>query len=232
MKKLIIAVAGMGLLLGSCCSKNENNPTNSYIEVVGSAEKEIAPDIFYLAINLSEYNSRNKESIKSLEQKLLSTLQNLKIDTQKDLTITNVSGSNWNWWRRSRNMYQEKSYLLKLTSIDLVEKVCDKLDTLGVSNIYLSKIDYSKMDEFKKEVEQEAVKKARLKADNLVAGENRKLNKLIYIQEQINNIERPYELKALYDANKYEYEAPPVNNGIDFQKLKVSYSIIARFSIQ
>jgi uncharacterized protein YggE len=81
----------------------------------------------------------------------------------------------------------------------------------------------------KKEVQQEAVKKARQKAENLLSGENKQVGELVYLQEQETLTERPFKSfanVAYQVSDNANYESPA------FHKMKVSYSIVARFSIK
>jgi len=228
MKRVTIKVVCIGIaMIGFvACTQvgNQNRAEFSYVEVVGTAEKEIEPDIFYLSFEL-ESNSANN-NINAMEQRMLAALQSLDIDTKNDLTVTGMSGDTY-WWRKNRR-YQYKRYLLKTQSLDLVNKTGDKLDSLKVE-YRLSKVDYSKMDELREEVQQEAVKKARQKAENLLNGENKQAGELVYLQEQ-KAINRPvYSYSYAYESESYDeiiYESP------SFKKMKVSYAIIARFSIK
>ena len=225
-KILGFAVAMTGFV--ACVqNSNQNSVQPAYIEIVGTAEKEVDPDIFYVSFTLDESSNSKKIDINTWEQRMLSALQSLGIDTKNDLTITGMSGDSWYWWRKKNTPYQRQSYLLKSNSLDLVNKTCDKLDSLKI-NYYLSKVDYSQIDELKKEVQQEAVKKARLKAENLLGSENKQVGELIYLQEQEIFANRPrYELYGNYEVKAYDSESSPA-----FNKMKVSYSVIARFNIK
>jgi len=226
--KTTVKVLGLGIaMIGFIACTQISSPNRaeySYVEVVGTAEKEIEPDIFYLSFSLE-----SKDDINALEQRLLAALQSLDIDTKNDLSVTNMSGDRY-WWRKNNTRYQYKRYLLKAHKLDLVNKTCDKLDNLKV-NYYLSKVDYSQIDELKEEVQREAVKQARQKAENLLSGENKQIGGLIYLQEQETAINRPFDRNYMSNADSpppmlREYESPA------FTKIKISYSIIARFSIQ
>ncbi|MCL2649922.1 MAG: SIMPL domain-containing protein [Candidatus Azobacteroides sp.] len=222
----------IGLLAASLagCSRSHRPVPQSYVEVVGTAQKEVDPDIFYLSFNLNESNKGKANNINALEQRILVALKTLNIDAKADLSVTGMSGDNWYWWRRKNTVYQNKSYLLKLNNLDLLNKTCDKLDSLNVEYI-LSKVDYSKMDDVKKQAQQEAVQEARVKAENLLSGEHKKVNNLIYLQEQILD-NRP-SVRFLYKENKtMDYADKQAEPSPDFKKMKVSYSVIARFSIE
>ena len=229
MKRNIIFIIGFGIaIIGFlACTRNsaQNNAQFSYIEVLGTAEKEVEPDIFYLSFRL-EGSSTSKNNINALEKRIIAALQSLDIDTKNDLTITSMSGDTY-WWRR-KHASQYKRYLVKTGSLDLANKTCDKLDSLKL-DYYLSEVDYSNMDELKNEVQQEAVKQARQKAESLLNGENKQIGELIYLQER--QVEEPSyynrRYSKYYDACMEADYSPPA-----FNKMKISYSIVARFSIQ
>ncbi|MCL1867985.1 MAG: SIMPL domain-containing protein [Paludibacter sp.] len=231
MKNTFLVIISILCVLFAGC-KNEHRSFKSYVEVAGYAEQEVSPDIFYLNFTLSENNSQ-KININVLEGKIVNALKLLNIDTQEDLSVTNMYGDNWRWWRRVKNVYQNKSYSLKIGNIDLLNKVCDKLDSIGYNDYYLGKIDYSKSDELKKEIQQQAVKQARAKAENLLAGEGKTIGELISVQEQTAaknnypyyNYDDSYANREMAADKAYE---PPVN----FKKIKMTYNIIVRYSIK
>jgi len=224
-----LCIGLMAASLAGCSKTHCPVVPQSYVEVVGTSDKEVDPDIFYLSFNLNESNKTKANDINALEQKMLVALKALNIDTKINLSVTGISGSNWYWWRKKNTVYQYKSYLLKLNNLDLLNKACDKLDSLNVE-YNLSKVDYSKMDEVKMQAQQEAVQQARQKAENLLSGEHKKVNALIYLQEQVvdnhPNVRSVYDYQADKDYSVHSEPSP------DFRKMKVSYSVIARFSIE
>lgn len=226
-KKPYIYFALAALILTSCSvNENSKNP-DSYVEVVCRAEKEVDPDTFHLSINLQE---SAKGNISAMEAKMLQAFTAIGIDVKADLSMTGMSGDNWYWWRKSRNVTQNKSYLLKAKDTDLLSKVCDELDKMGYANYYLSKVDFSGIDSLKQEVQQAAVRQSRIKANTLLAGDGKKAGDLIYLQEsRANGYGSIYERNvALYDnlaMKEVAAESP------SFQKIKVYYEVIARFSI-
>jgi uncharacterized protein YggE len=227
----ILCIGAAAMAFAACVQNSNQNPVPSYVEIVGTAEKEVEPDIFYLSFSLNEADNAKKTDINVLEKRMLAALQAINIDTKNDLTVTGMSSDDWYWWRKRSTKYQRKSYSLKINQLDFVEKTCDILDSLKIS-YYLSKVDYSEMDELKKEVQQEAVKAARQKAENLLSGENKKVNELIYLQEEnqsrYNNYYEEEDCLYAYTPRKITFnESAPA-----FKKINLSYSVIARFSIK
>jgi len=109
-KLLVLIFVAFSLL--SCNRKYDKNNKDSYIEVIGKSEKEVDPDVFYLGFSLTERQGVKSGSLTAMEQKVLEALQSLGVDVKADLSVTNMSGYNYYWWRRSRNVEQSKSYAL------------------------------------------------------------------------------------------------------------------------
>src|SRR6476660_5370782 len=101
MKKIILLFVAGSVLLTSSCSENS---ASEKIEVVGSAETEVTPDIVYVGISLREYfvsGTKQRVSIEILETKLLSSLQSAGIDS-KNLLVNNVA-SYQEYYNRKRD---------------------------------------------------------------------------------------------------------------------------------
>jgi uncharacterized protein YggE len=228
MKKLLIFTLAAALLAG-CCNRLAEN-ADSYVEVAGMAEQETDADVFYLSINLNESHA-TKDNISAVEQKLVAALRESGVDTEKDLTVTGMWGDNWYWWRRSRTVYQNKSYELKVTDLALLNLTCDALDKMGYVNYNLSRVDYSKMDELKAAVQQQAVRNARTKADNLLAGENRTAGSLLLLGEMTSQNIYPRNAMFELQASKMMM-ADQAASTVNMHKIKVSYQVTARFAIK
>ena len=216
--KTTVKVLGLGIaMIGFIACTQINSPNRaefSYVEVVGTAKKEVEPDIFYLKFYVHNHSD---------EQRMLAVLQSLDINTKNDLTVTDVSSGR----DYKKKWYQYKRYLLKVCKFDLVTKICNKLDTLKIG-YDLSDVSHSQIMELRKEVQQEAVKNARQKAENLLNSENKQTGELIYLQENeaIRYIDVDASSHRFTTSEDTGYEPPA------FKKIKISYSIIARFSIQ
>jgi len=94
--KKILASALLGMITLAAFSQN-NVDTRRKIEVTGSAETEVTPDIIYFGISLKEYfkdnSNRNKVEIETLEQQLQSAVLNAGIP-KENFTINNISSYN------------------------------------------------------------------------------------------------------------------------------------------
>jgi uncharacterized protein YggE len=85
------------------------------------------------------------------------------------------------------------------------------------------------MDEFRKEVKINAMKAAKEKAGALAKAIDQSIGRALYIQEldyQLYNAQANMTMRAAnYDM---DYKVPD----LDFEKLKLEYSILARFELK
>ena len=90
MKRFILAAAVALLALPAAAQVQEAFP--SYIQVNGRAEKEIAPDEFYLQIVINERDSKGKVSVESQQRDMIAV--NLPYGQQRKLEIARALATN------------------------------------------------------------------------------------------------------------------------------------------
>jgi hypothetical protein len=80
-----------------------------YIEVLGSAEMEVTPNIIVLAIRLKEYEE-NKEKVllEKIDRDFLAAVSKSKIDKDK-ISLSNVRMDAFQQKRRDRDYHAEKT---------------------------------------------------------------------------------------------------------------------------
>ena len=134
MKKNIIALAILSLF--SFNSFSQNIDTRRKIEVQGSAEAEVTPDIIYIGMSLKEYfrdgNNRKKVEIEELEKQLQTAVLKAGIP-QEDFTINNISGYN-NWWERKKapDFLASKQYRIKVSDLNKFNEIMSAVDPKGI----------------------------------------------------------------------------------------------------
>ena len=118
-------------------------------------------------------------------------------------------------------------------------KVIQKLEELGISHISVSRVDHSKIKEFQREVKIEAMKTAKEKASELVNAIDQSIGRAIYIQElanvqilnklsgQVAGIQSNIVIRGNRSETEELYQPE-----IEFEKIKLQYSILARFEIK
>jgi len=233
MKKIILTPLVILLVLSSLNAQNQKlSETLRTIAVKGKAEKEVSPDIIYFSITLKEYNYKEdgKIGIDELEKQLTSAVKKAGIP-REDLVVENVYGYNYNWRNENKNFMARKQFELKVSSPDLINKVLSKIDPKGIENARISKYTHSKIEEINEELQIEAIKNAKEKAQALLNPLGEKLGRVIEIQENARGYQPIYyyqnnnRMMAMDLASNTESSAP-------FKNIKIEAEIQIVFSIK
>jgi uncharacterized protein YggE len=228
--KKIIALAV--LIMITCSAFAQSVDMRRKIEVTGTAEQEITPDIIYISISLQEYmNGKTKITIGQLENELETAVKNAGI-VKDDLTVNNISA--WNnilEKKKAPDFLAAKQYSLKLSDLNKLDQVLGAIDPKGIQATNIDSYDYSKINELKNELKLKALLSARDKAAFLLNGIGDKLGDALNITETDNSsfpqpVQRMYAMKALNEVN-----AAPAASDIDFKKIKLSFQVDAVFEI-
>ena len=231
--KNIILVAFLSLFSLSAFSQQMMHMPKK-IEVNGSAETEVTPDIIYIGMSLKEYfkdsGNKKKVEIEDLERQLQSAVLKAGIP-QENFMINNISSYN-NWWEKKKtaDFLARKQYRIKVTDLTKFNEIMSAVDPKGIENSNIEGYDYSKMESLKKELKIKALQNAKEKAEYLINSIGGTLLGPLEIQEI--NIEAQPEImnfaKTVLRAASSEDGMPE----IDFKKIKLNYQMRAVFEIK
>jgi len=230
--KNMIALALLSVFSLSALSQNID--TRRKIEVNGSAEAEVRPDIIYIGMSLKEYfkdsNNKKKVEIEELERQLQSAVLKAGIP-QENFTINNISSYN-NWWEKKKtpDFLARKQYRIKVTDLTKFNEIMSAVDPKGIEYSNIESYDYSKMESLKKELKIKALQNAKEKAEYLINSIGGTLLGPLEIQEI--NIDAQPEImnfaRTVLRAASSEDGMPE----IDFKKIKLNYQMRAVFEIK
>ncbi|MBC8004706.1 MAG: SIMPL domain-containing protein [Verrucomicrobia bacterium] len=205
------------------------------IEVVGTGEMEIVPDEIYISFTLKErFEGKNKIDIENQEKELKKRLLKLDIDL-KDLQLADASSDFIKIKRKKNEVIASKDYLLKVKTTSQIASVFELLDGIDAFNADIQRVDHSEIEKYKSEVKMIAIKAAKEKATNLLSAIGETIGKPLLIQEREQYEDQPFLRKTMEIANMAmdggkKEEAPLPEIG--FQKIKLKYSVFARFAIK
>src|SRR5690242_3142698 len=197
MKKFFIAFAFSFFLREAIAQ--EMKPAQKTISVSGSSEIEVVPDEIYVQVDLREYNKKNgdKVDINSIKNNFLAACKNIGL-TEKEVTVQSYQGYDNNyWWMKKKKENPDLkagiSYSVKVSKVDMLDQLVDKMDDEATQNFFFSKTSYSKMDELKKDLKIAAVKAAREKAIYLSEAIGEHIGEAITINDptEVNPPPRP-----------------------------------------
>lgn len=208
------------------------------INVSGSAETEVTPDIIYISISLKEYlkdnNSKKKVDITTLENQLYTAVQKAGLD-KENLMINNLSSFSWATEKKKNpDFLASKQYRLKVSDLNKFNDIIGAIDPKGIASTNIESYDYSKITSLKKELKIQALQAAKAKATYLVEALGDKLGSAIDIQE----IENQVYPQAMYRTSNMMMKAESADMAgaaapdIDFKKIKLNYVMNVVFEIK
>lgn len=204
------------------------------IEVVGTGEMEIVPDEIFISFTLKErFDGRNKIDIENQEKELKKRLLKIGIDL-KDLQLSDATSDYIKIKRKKEDVIASKDYLLKVQTTSQIATVFEMLDDIDAFDADIQRVDHSEIEKYKNEVKMMAIKAAKQKATNLLTAIGETIDKPLLIQERETFEDQPFLRKTMEMANiamDAQSQAEPLPE-IGFQKIKLKYSVFARFAIK
>ena len=229
MKRFILAAAVALLALPAAAQVQEAFP--SYIQVNGRAEREIAPDEFYLQIVINERDSKGKVSVESQQRDMIAALKRLGVNVEKQLKVANLSSA---FFKKNTSVATAK-YQLQLGSSAEVGKVWQALDGLGISNVSILKVSHSQLERYKSEVRVEAMRNAKQNAATLAEAIGQTIGKCFYVYDSNNDVMPVFynNMAVMRSAKAFDAaEAAAEEEPLDFKTIKLQYSVQAKFVLE
>lgn len=169
------------LIFSKISAQSKNFIDMPYIETGAKADTLIMPDRIYLSIVLTENDTKNKKSTERLEKDLISTLERLKINVERNLSVEDMGSDFKKYFLKSQAVIKAKSYQLLVHDALTAGKVLVELEKVGISNISIAKTEHSKAEELILELKEKAIKKAKSAAQAIVKPLSQQVGKAIYI---------------------------------------------------
>ena len=235
----------MKRLLPLCCllslgsvlnAQNTTAPEKDIIEVTGKAEKEIAPDEIYVRILLQEKNeSREKITIEQQEEKLRTAVTNAGIEL-KNLSVSDINADYMKVRWKTKDVMTQKAYILKTSTPQQLRKLFTELNKIEVKDAGIDHVSHSKIDSLTKVVRIMAIKAARDKASYLLAAINESPGRCLVVREEtpfyVNEANISNNSYHNYLGGRVAYDSVGEYAEIDFQNIKIDYSIYCKFEIK
>lgn len=207
----------------------------SYIEVTGTAEKEVIPDEIYIAITIRErFEGKVKISIEKQELDLKDALKSIGVSIE-NLFLSDANADYIRVKRSKKNVISSTEYILKVGDALTVGKVFEKLDALNIYGSYIAKVNHSKILEYKKEVRIMAIKAAKEKADYLLEAIGEETGKALKVNELNQNMgyaNTSLNSRSMGHSTHKEKKEGSDEVVIQFKKIKLRASIYVKFEIK
>ncbi|WP_343693476.1 SIMPL domain-containing protein [Chitinophaga sp.] len=234
MKKVLLTLLVVGMAITGF-AQDTNDKKRKTISVNGVSEIEITPDIIYLNITLQEYqkDKNNKVDISTLEDQLTKAIQKAGIPAE-NLTISSVSGEQW--WRKKKkdaDFYASKEFRLKLSTLTKLNTILDGVEDGGITNVYISEVTSSKIEDYRLQAKIKALQAAKAKANAMMEGIGEKIGGVVEVVENSVDIIHPvYANNMITIRGVNAYDKGVADTNIDYRTIKVTADIKAVFAIQ
>lgn len=217
-------------------SQSKNFIDQPYIEVNGYADTLVTPDEIYIRIPLSERDTRDRVSIEDLEMKMVSGLKNLGLDTEKDLGASDMSSNFKYYLLKSKDVVKTKVYTLKVKDAVMATRVFIMLEGMDVSNASIERVDHSAFNDIRNQMRSKAMADARKRASALTQPLGQSAGAAIHITEvntePLNNQYRNRLAEVVIRGYGTTGNDKKELAQIDFEKIKISASIDAKFVLK
>jgi hypothetical protein len=236
MKKLgLLLIIGFLTLQGH--SQTKNFIDQPFLETIAEVDTLVTPDKIHLMIILNEEDNRNRKSTEELEASMFKVLKSLSIDLEKSLSLVDYSSDFKKYFLAGQKILKTKMFSLILKDAQTVGKVMAGLEREEISNVSISKTEYSKSEQLLLELRAKAILKAKRNAENMVAPLNQKIGKAIYVSDlETASITSQLQGKVagvqIRGASSIYGSRAKEDIMIDFEKMEFSAKVNVKFIIE
>lgn len=228
MKKIFLILI---FLLPFMVSAQETFRGEHFIEVTGTADREIEPNEIYVMVRIKEFEeNRQKTSLEKIEKDFYNAMKDAGID-RKRIELADVGSDLEKFRRKDKEAFREKTFQIKLTSGAELGKFIDKLSAVKVDSVDVTKLHHSDYEKIKLDLKVQALKAARSKAEVLLQSIGSEIGKPIMVRDF--DFHQPYmEMQANVRMKSIDGEQDVAEDPIAFRKIKMQAQITAQFEIK
>ena len=215
------------------------------INVSGVAEMEVIPDEIYVQVQLREYDKKGgvKVDLESIKSDFLKSALGIGLK-ESDISVQNYETYDQNYWWNRKNKKKNPdmkagiTYEVKMSTTRKMDELVQKLDDEATQNFFISRVNHSKIQEFKKQLKIQAVQAAKEKAVYLAEAINEKAGEALTLNEPTEMTIYP---QPMFANKMVMMSAAPMRGGddqqeqapnIDFKKMKLKFEVNAVFAIK
>jgi len=231
MKKISILIL-FSLFFTNGFSQIKNFIDQPYLETNAKADTLVTPDNIYLTILLTEKDSKGKISVEELENKMALHLKSLGINLEEQLKLSDLASNFKKYFLKQQDILKSKSYTLLIHDAITTGKVIIGLEKIGISNVHLEKLEYSKLEDLKLILRSKAVLKAKMQGEALLTPVNQKLGQIIHLVDYNRQIHRALDERIMVSKKYSENDKFEEPIDIQFDKIKVQSEINVKFIIE
>lgn len=204
-----------------------------FIEVVGTAVREVKPDQIDLSITLSERNNANSENTIDWQDKNLKNILSEMSIPGLQLTLADISSEIIKEKKKDPSVQRTKEYNLRLFSADQVSLLLQKLSDANIKEVKILRIGHSKIDSLRKEVRIAAIKATKDKAIYLTTAIGEKIDQALEIREELAELPfQRYPQNTMANSSLVPGVEQAGESGTNFKMFKIKCSYYIKYSLK
>jgi len=202
-----------------------------FIEMTGTAYREIEPNEIYVMIRLKEFEeNRQKTSLEKIEKDFYNAVKQAGID-RKRVELAGAGTDLEDFRKKDKESFREKTFQIKLTSAEELNKFIRHLSPVAVDSLNVTRVHHTDYEKIKLELKVEALKAAQAKAKLLLESIGAQIGKPLMVRDF--DFAQPYmEMNANVRMKAMDSSAGAAEEPIAFRKIKMNAQITAQFEIK
>jgi uncharacterized protein YggE len=235
MKRFILLLLNVLAISLAGFSQEKNFIDQPYIEVAGSADTLVTPNQVFIRIVISEKDSRDRVPIQDSEVRMVEALKALGINTEAELTTSDIISNFRFYLLRQKDIIKSKEYMLKVPDASMASKVFIQLENLGISNVSIDRVDHDGLESIRNLCREKAIENARVKAIALTRSIGQTIGNAIHITDNEANFDNllhgklaGLDIRGFANNDKQKNELPK----IEFEKIKIRTAVSAKFVLK
>ncbi len=215
-------------------SQNKSTTDKPFIEVSGQADTLVLPNKIWINVLLMEKDTKGKKSVEDLEREMILKLQEIGINTDKNVSVKDMSSNYKIYLLRQNDVFKSKTYSVLVTNAQTASKVFLGLEKIGISNVQIEKIENDQQKNIRLLLNEKAILRAKQIAESLTKPLSQKVGNAIQINnfEDISNQLMGNIAGIAVRAQGSFYSEAPSEPIIEFEKIKIVSNVQVRFLLE
>ncbi|PLX23662.1 MAG: hypothetical protein C0599_04050 [Salinivirgaceae bacterium] len=229
MKNQLILI--LFIFISSSVFSQVSNTEQPYVEVYGTAEKEIVPNEIYINVNLKEKGkTRDSKPLKTQVSDLKGKLHEIGIPNE--LISMSDAGANYikvSW--SHKDVISSANFTILVATAEEVANVFKVFDDLDIHGAYINHTSHSDIEFLRKKVRIEAVKAAKEKATYMLEALGNELGEPLVLKETSPAGVGMMVSNVAMEQPRQAYQSK-MGGVIQFRKIKIQSTVFAKFVIK
>ena len=232
MKNLLFAL--LIFITINAFSQNKSIYEKPFIEVSGQSDTLVLPNKIWINVLLMEKDTKGKKSVEDLEKEMILKLQEIGINTDKNVSVKDMSSNYKIYLLRQNDVFKSKTYSVLVTNAQTASKVFLGLEKIGISNVQIEKIENDQQKNIRLLLNEKAILRAKQIAESLTKPLSQKVGNAIQINnfEDISNQLMGNIAGIAVRARGSFYSEAPSEPNIEFEKIKIVSNVQVRFLLE